>query len=107
MSDRISELRELLNQDPEDAFLRYAYALELEKAGDVQQASDWLIQLINDIPGYLAAYYQAARILNSEGKVEEAVRVIEDGIVIAGQQQNRHTLSELKYLRFELTGDDE
>ena len=48
-SDRLSQLRELLREDPEDRFLRYAIALELKRAGDMDAAAADLEDLLSVI----------------------------------------------------------
>jgi tetratricopeptide (TPR) repeat protein len=107
MNSRLQELQTLIAEDPTDPFLQYVYALELEKAGNVEKATRGLQQLLIATPEYLAAYYQLGRLLQADGRTEEAIEILRSGIVIAVNQKNRHTLAELRFLLSEISGEDE
>jgi tetratricopeptide (TPR) repeat protein len=107
MKTRLLELMLLMEEDPSDPFLQYVYALELEKSGQLQESIAAMQQLMLKHPDYLAAYYQAGRLLDLKGERDAAVSVVRTGLVVAKHQNNRHTLSELKFLLEEMTGEDE
>lgn len=96
-SERISQLHQLLKEDPEDPFLHYALCLELKKAGSAE-AGTGFETLLNVFPEYLPAYYQAALFMAETGKLERATMVAQSGVLLAQSMNELHTLSELKGL---------
>ena len=96
-AERISQLRQLLREDPEDPFLHYALCLELKKAGS-SEARLGFERLLVSYPEYLPAYYQAALFMAETGKLERATIVAQSGILLAQSINELHTLSELKGL---------
>ena len=107
MTSKLQELLVLMEEDPSDPFLKYVYALELEKAGQLEEAVAAMNNLILLHPDYLAAFYQAGRLLQIRGDSASAVKVLKEGIDLARKQNNRHTLAELNFLLTEITGEDE
>jgi tetratricopeptide (TPR) repeat protein len=107
MTSKLQQLLALMVEDPSDPFLKYVYALELEKAGQLEEAVAAMNNLILLHPDYLAAFYQAGRLLQIRGESESAVKVLKGGIDLARKQNNRHTLAELNFLLTEITGEDE
>lgn len=105
-STRLDQLREMLADEPEDAFIRYAIALELKRAGNMEQAAADLEALLKADPKYIACYYQLALILIDLGRVEEALHVCETGslqCIITGDRKARAELIELKHA---IAGDE-
>ena len=98
-SDRISQLRALLAEEPKDPFLRYAIALERKRAGEMEDAAADLEQLLHEDPAYIACYYQLALILADLGRTGEAIQVCEAGsmqCLVAGDRKARAELLALK-----------
>jgi tetratricopeptide (TPR) repeat protein len=103
---RLEQLREMLAEEPGDAFLRYAIALELKRAGDMEGAANDLRALITADPKYIACYYQLALILADLGRVQDAVDACEAGslqCIVTGDRKARAELLELKHV---LLGDE-
>lgn len=98
----IHELIQMLNDDPKDPFLRYAIALEHEKAGNTDESVSLLNELIKESPDYLAAYYQLGKMLLMKHQIPDAHKIIQSGIDLAQRKQNRHTLAELRQLADDL-----
>lgn len=99
MSQRLDQLRAMLAEEPNDAFIRYAIALELKRAGEMEQAARDLERLIVEDPKYIACYYQLALILVDLGRAEEAMHVCESGslhCITTGDRKARAELLELK-----------
>lgn len=99
MSQRLDQLRTMLAEEPTDAFIRYAIALELKRAGEMEQAAQDLERLIVEDPKYIACYYQLALILVDLGRAEEAMHVCETGslhCITTGDRKARAELLELK-----------
>lgn len=97
--ERLGQLRALLAEEPNDPFLRYAIALELKRAGRMEEAAADLERLIREDPKYIACYYQLALILVDMGRAAEAIDVCEVGslqCLTTGDRKARNELIELK-----------
>lgn len=95
MNAHINALLGFLEEDPSDAFSRYALALEYLKADDADKAMEQLQHLLAAQPEYLAAYYQLGKILELKNEKDQAVDIYEKGKLVARKQGNTHTLNEL------------
>jgi tetratricopeptide (TPR) repeat protein len=93
--DRSEQLRKFIAASPDEAFPRYALALELKGKGDVQAAAAELEELLRRKPDYLAAYLQLGMLLQSLDRAAEARDALVRGQEVARRQGNTHTLSEL------------
>jgi tetratricopeptide (TPR) repeat protein len=96
MNARIDRLNELLKQSPNDAFIRFALAKEMEKSGQYEEAVERLAALLDDNPEYVGAYYHLGGLLLHLDKRNEAVRIYEKGISEAAAQNDTHALAELR-----------
>ena len=106
-TDRIGQLRAMLAQEPGDAFIRYAIALELKRAGQMAEAANDLEALLLDDPKYIACYYQLALILADLGRANEAAHVCTIGSLQCITTGDRKARLELLELKKALTGEDE
>ena len=52
-AERLAQLRALLADEPGDAFLRYAIALELKRVGNMEEAVADLEALLRDHPAHV------------------------------------------------------
>ena len=93
--DRIEQLRKFIAAQPEDAFPRYALALELKGKGDPAAAAAELSQLLALKPDYLAAWLQLGMLQEALGRRSDAAETYRRGQELARKQGNSHTLSEL------------
>lgn len=96
---RLEQLRAMLAEEPGDAFIRYAIALEMKHAGDMQEAVNDLCALITEDPTYIACYYQLALILADLGRLQEAADTCEAGALqclVTGDHKARAELIGLK-----------
>lgn len=93
--DRIDQLRKFIAASPDDAFPRYALALELKSKGEAAAAAAEMEELLRRKPDYLAAYLQLGMLLQALGKAEAAREALVRGQSVAQKQGNTHTLSEL------------
>lgn len=97
-TERLDQLRAMLQEEPGDAFLRYAIALELKRKGDLDEATAALEALLQDDPKHIASYYQLALLLADANRIEEAMRCCEAGAlqcVVTGDRKARAELLEL------------
>jgi tetratricopeptide (TPR) repeat protein len=96
-------LTEILDQNPSDAFARYGLAMEYSKAGDIERALTEFKTLLEKNPDYTPGYFMAAQTLASASRVEEAKRMLSDGIASAIRTGNKHAQSEMTAMMEELT----
>ncbi len=92
---RLEFLTEALRHNPDDAFTRYALALELAKSAP-QEAWRHFEYLLKHHPDYAATYYQAGMLLVGQGRRDEARRVFTQGIEVTRRQGKQHAQSELQ-----------
>ena len=95
MNDRINELKNLLKDDPEDAFLHYAMGLEYVKEGNTLLALERFEILLDKYPDYLPVYYQAAHLYLEVSDREQAEKTFKEGIALAMRLDENKTLLEL------------
>lgn len=106
MSSRLEQLRGMLAEEPHDAFIRYAIALELKRAGNMDEAASDLERLLKADPKYIACYYQLALILIDLGRREEAMHVCEAGSLQCLTTGDRKARAELLELKNAIAGDE-
>ena len=102
---RLEQIREMLADEPDDVFLNYALALELDKAGDHDASLDMFQKLAGSDSPYVPAYFMAAQMLNRLERVDEARKWLRDGIPIAKEQGNSHAAAEMSEF-LEMISDD-
>lgn len=94
--DRIAALKEVLAENPTDAFAHYGLAMEYSKAGDVAGALAEFKTILQHNPDYVPAYQMAGQMLMSAGRMDEARKMFEDGIAAARRSGNQHAASEMQ-----------
>jgi predicted Zn-dependent protease len=100
--DRLAMLNEILSQSPDDAFARYGLAMEYSKAGEVERALEEFGKLLSIHPDYTAGYFMAAQTLASANRVDEARKMLVEGISSARRTGNSHAQSEMTAMLEEL-----
>ena len=105
--DRIEQLNEFLKDSPNDPFLHYALAQEWNKLGDIQLALEKYEYLIKEHPNYVATYYHLGKLLQEKGEKENALEMYSQGIQVAQQVGEQHSLSELQSAKLELEFDED
>ena len=96
--DRVQMLKELLEQNPSDAFARYGLAMEYSRAGEIDTALAEFNKLLEFHPEYTAAYQMAAQMLAAAERTEEARKMLESGIACAQRAGNKHAMEEMQGL---------
>jgi tetratricopeptide (TPR) repeat protein len=96
MNERIKILKQYLEEDPEDAFSRYALALELIREKNDTEASVMMDHLYRQHPEYLPNYYHYGKLQERLGNTGFSISLYSKGIELARQQGNLHTLNELR-----------
>ena len=97
-TDRLDQLRALLAEEPGDVFLRYAIALELRRHGEMEAAFRDLESLVREVPGHVPSYYQLALMQIDLGRIDEASRTCEDGMLQSLVSGDRKAYAELQEL---------
>jgi len=97
-SPRLQQIRNLLQDDPDDPFLRYGLAMELISLGDSTEAVEIFRDLMQRTPGYVPTYLMLAQTLQRQGKEPEAANVLRSGIAVAQAAGEEHAMSELQAL---------
>jgi len=97
-NQRKQQIISMLRDEPADTFLQYALAIEHEKDGDVAEAVSSLERLKNQAPEYLGLYLKLATLLVDSNRLEDAIEVLKQGIIVAQQQGNRKAQGELNEL---------
>ena len=94
--DRIATLTEILTQNPNDAFARYGLAMEYSNQGKVDQAMEEFSKLLSAHPDYTAGYFMAAQTLAKADRLDNARKMLGDGILSAKRTGNGHAQSEME-----------
>ena len=102
MTSRREKIEALLRDDPDDVFLRYSLALELESAGEWEAGLEILETLARGTPAYVPAFHMAAQQLVKRDRIEEARRALREGIEAARSQGNTHAAGEMGELLMSL-----
>ncbi len=96
--DKIAMLREILAQQPGDAFARYGLAMAYASDGDLTPALEEFDRLLVEHPDYTAGYFMAAQTLVKAERAAEAQTRLREGIASAQRTGNQHALSEMQQL---------
>jgi tetratricopeptide (TPR) repeat protein len=95
LATRREKIEAMLADDPQDAFLRYSLALELEKTAENERSLELLRGLTKDQPPYVPAFFMAAQQLARLGRVNEARSELRDGIEVARTVGDLHAAGEM------------
>src|ERR1700743_1089686 len=95
-TNRLEILKQMLQQDPKNAFARYGLAMEYANTGDLQQAATEFRSLIEQDQDYAAAYFHGGQALEKMGHVDEARAIYQKGIEATTRKGDLHTRSEIE-----------
>ena len=96
--DRIALLAEVLTANPEDSFARYGLAMEHNTQGNTDLALTEFTTLIHHNPDYVPAYQMSAQTLARQGRTDEAIARLKEGLAAAQRTNNAHAASEMQTL---------
>ena len=102
--DRIASLNEILELSPNDAFARYGLAMEYSNRGETERGLEEFGKLLAANPDYTAGYFMCAQTLAKADRVDEAKKMLVDGIASARRTGNGHAQSEMQGMLDELGG---
>ena len=100
--NRLEQLAQFLQEEPDDPFNIYALALEYQKT-DTTKAKALFDQLLEKHPTYIPAYYHAGNLYVTLNHIEDAIAIFEKGIAEARKQNAMKALRELQSVYDELT----
>ncbi|NUM31430.1 MAG: tetratricopeptide repeat protein [Bacteroidetes bacterium] len=106
-NSRIEQIKKFLTQTPDDTFLNYALAIEFVAVSKNEEAMKIFQKLIKNNPEYSATYYQFGKLLLKENDRQGAIKIFEDGILIARKNNEHHAASELQAALNEVLFDEE
>lgn len=95
---RRERIERMLAEEPDDVFLRYSLALELEAAGEWEAGLEILEALARGPSPYVPAFQMAAQHLVARERFDDARRVLREGIEEARRQGNAHAAREMSEL---------
>ena len=101
--DRIIKLKEFLQANPRDSFLKHALALEYVKIEDDKTAREIFEEILTHDPGYIGSYYHLAKLLERTGNTNAAIQWYEKGMEAAKKAGDNHAFGELRSAYEELT----
>lgn len=93
--DRMKQIQKMLDENPNDSFLQYAAALELQKSGDLDTAVKLMEDLLANDNRYLAAYYTLGKMYEAISERENAAEIYKQGEELAKEQEDSKALTEL------------
>jgi thioredoxin-like negative regulator of GroEL len=89
-------LEEFVARKPDDAFSRYALAMECMNSGDASAAGEHFRALLERNADYVPAYLMYAQLLLRESRTKEARQVLSTGISAATRKGDQHARSEME-----------
>jgi tetratricopeptide (TPR) repeat protein len=96
MMNRIQQIEAFLKEAPDDCFLKHALALEYIKSGNEDQALALFEANLAFDPAYLATYYHLGKLMERQGREQEAIPIYAEGMKAARLAGDQHALNELK-----------
>lgn len=95
-NDRILKLLEFQKKSPDDPFFIYALATEYVSGGDDFKAKECFDILIQNFEKYTATYYHLGKLYERMNCEELAISTYEKGIEIAKENNDPHSMGELR-----------
>lgn len=102
MSKRLEQLLQMLQNSPNEAFLRFAIAKEYEKQADWETALSYYLKIETDNPDYVGMYYHLGKTYEQLDQYEKAFLTYEKGMQVAKKAGDQHSLSELAGAKLEI-----
>jgi Tfp pilus assembly protein PilF len=94
--DRIEKLKEFLQKEPHDAFVKHALALEYVKLGEEPAARRLWEEVLERDPAYVGSYYHLGKLLERTGEKELALQWYERGMKAARTAGEMRAYNELQ-----------
>ena len=96
MTDRIEQIRSMLERSPEDVFLHYGLGMEYVSTRQWDSAIEEFRQCIALDQEHLASYVELGKCFRAAGKFDEAREVFTSAITLADRQDAAHMRDHLR-----------
>ena len=94
--DRLNTLLTFYEEDPHDAFTRFAIATEYLKRNNLEKARIFFEELVQDIPSYVGTYYHLGKLYETLNRNDDAIVTYQNGIQVATEVRDLHARAELQ-----------
>lgn len=102
---RVEKLKLMLKEQPTDSFLLFALGLEMNKVGESREAESLFRAIISNDPNYCGVYYHLGKLLEKDERIDEALLVYDQGLMICKKLNEQHNYNELKSAYENLSDD--
>ncbi len=99
---RREQIESMLKAEPQDRFLRYCLAVEMQADGESEAALSKFDELCRDNPPHVAAFFRRGQLLVELDRIEDARSVLRGGIETARAQGDLHAAGEMSELLADL-----
>ena len=93
---RREQLEAMLVESPDDTFLRYALAMELENESEHERSLELHRGLMAQKPPYVPSFFMSGQQLANLDRIDEARQMLEKGIEQANIQNELHAAGEMR-----------
>ena len=94
--EKMEKIKEFLQAQPKDNFLRHALALEYIKAGNMLEARTLFENILAEAPDYIGSYYHLGKLLETMQETVLAIEWYEKGMAAAKNVKDNHAYNELQ-----------
>ena len=92
---RRAQIEAMLQESPDDTFLKYALAMELKSEQQHEPSLKLFGELMASEPPHVPAFFMAGQQLAGLDRIDEAQAILKQGIEQANQQGNAHASGEM------------
>lgn len=96
MTERLAQIRALLEKEPQDVFLHYSLGKELVATGQIDEALQAFHECTRLDKTYLPAYVESGKSLRAAGRLEEARTVFEAALAVAEAHGEQHAADNIR-----------
>lgn len=104
---RLEQLLTLLENEPNDAFLNHALAMEYLGKGEEEKAIEVMEKVLRVHPDHTGTYYHLGHAYLRNEKREEALAIWQTGIQKCKELKKQHHLAELQSAYNEVLFEDD
>ena len=87
-NNRLDQLLQFIEHEPNDAFLQYALATEYLRINKLDKALFYYENLINNHPDYVGTYYHLGKLYEQLNRKEDAITTYQLGSQVAKKLSN-------------------
>lgn len=95
LSPRLEQLFNFLEQAPNDSFTIYSIAYEYLSQNQLQEAISYFFKLKALDPDYTGLYYHLGKTLEKQEKLDDAIKIYQEGVAVALKNKDRNAHREL------------